>query len=287
MQTANKITQARQAVRQWKAEGLSVGFVPTMGFLHEGHASLIDASVRQNDRTVVSIFVNPIQFSSTEDFAGYPKDFGRDEALCRQAGVDLIFYPAAQEIYPPGFSTFVNMEGLTKELCGRSRPTHFQGVCTVVNKLFNILLPDRAYFGQKDAQQLAVIERMVEDLNMNLAIVGCPTIREADGLAKSSRNAYLSPQEREAARVVSRAVFAGERMVGAGERRSGVVLAAMAEIVQAEPLAEIDYIEAVDARTIEKVETLGGRVLVAVAVLIGKTRLIDNFIADCGDAKAL
>ncbi|MCL2580017.1 MAG: pantoate--beta-alanine ligase [Oscillospiraceae bacterium] len=281
MQTADTIKGVKELTRHWKKSGRTVGFVPTMGFLHEGHLSLIKASIKENDHTVVSIFVNPIQFANSEDFASYPKDFGADEALCKSAGVDLIFYPAADEIYPPGFSTYVRMEGLTAELCGKSRPTHFQGVCTVVSKLLNIVAPDKAYFGQKDAQQLAVISRMALDLDMDTQIIGCPTIREADGLAKSSRNAYLSSKERQAAVVISKAVFGGERMVAQGERNAAAVLTTMRAIIESEPLAKIDYIEAVDAVTIEKIETLCGRVLVAVAVFVGETRLIDNFIASC------
>lgn len=197
MVIADKIEGIRQQVGEWKKAGLSVGLVPTMGYLHEGHKSLIDAARRDNDRVVVSIFVNPMQFAPNEDLESYPRDLEKDAKLCEQAGVDLIFHPQPEEMYAPGFCSYVDMNGLTTELCGKSRPIHFRGVQTVVLKLFHIVTPDRAYFGQKDAQQLAVVRRMVRDLNVGTQIVGCPIIREADGLAKSSRNTYLNEQESE------------------------------------------------------------------------------------------
>ena len=200
MKIVSTIEEVRAQVKEWKKEGLSIGFVPTMGYLHEGHMSLIDAA-GENDRVVVSIFVNPMQFGPTEDLASYPRDLEHDAKLCEEHGVDLIFHPTPEEMYGDQFYSYVDMDVLTKELCGLSRPVHFRGVCTVVTKLFNIVTPDRAYFGQKDAQQLAVIKRMVKDLNMPLTITGCPIIREEDGLAKSSRNTYLSPEERKAALV--------------------------------------------------------------------------------------
>ncbi|MDE6412930.1 MAG: pantoate--beta-alanine ligase, partial [Eubacterium sp.] len=193
------IEEVREQVKQWRAEGLSIGLVPTMGYLHEGHQSLIQKSVEKNDKTVVSIFVNPMQFAPTEDLESYPRDLNADARLCDATGADLIFNPEPEEMYKNGFCSFVDMNGPTAELCGKSRPTHFRGVCTVVNKLFNIVTPDKAYFGQKDAQQLAVIKRMVMDLNIPIEIIGCPIIREADGLAKSSRNTYLNEEERKAA----------------------------------------------------------------------------------------
>ena len=280
MNTTYKIQETKEQIKAWKKNGYSIGFAPTMGYLHEGHQSLIQKSTNENDKTVVSIFVNPMQFAPTEDLSNYPRDLRADTELCERLGVDLIFCPSAEEIYVNDFCTFVDMGGITEELCGKSRPTHFRGVCTVVNKLFNIVTPDRAYFGQKDAQQLAVIRRMARDLNMDAEIISCPIIRELDGLAKSSRNAYLNPEERKAASVLSKAIFEGERLVRSGERRAVNVIAAMKEIIQAEPLTKIDYVEIVDYNSIGKIETIEGRVLTAIAVFIGRTRLIDNFIID-------
>lgn len=276
---AKTVNEVKAQVKEWKSQGLSVGLVPTMGYLHEGHQSLIKRAVAENDRVVVSVFVNPIQFAPNEDLESYPRDLKADRALCEATGADMVFNPEPEEMYAENFTTFVDMTGVTKELCGKSRPTHFRGVCTVVNKLFNIAMPDRAYFGQKDAQQLAVIRRMVRDLNMNLEIVGCPIIREADGLAKSSRNTYLSAEERKAALVLSRAIFEGQRMVKSGEKDGEKVIEAMKAIIEAEPLAKIDYVEMVEWDTIEITRNLSKPVLVAIAVYIGKTRLIDNFIA--------
>jgi len=278
MKTTYKIQEMKVQIKEWQKNGYNIGFIPTMGYLHEGHQSLIQKATNENDKTVVSIFVNPIQFAPTEDLTDYPRDLQADKALCESLGVDLIFCPSAEEMYTSDFCTFVDMDGMTKELCGKSRPTHFRGVCTVVNKLFNIVMPDHAYFGQKDAQQLAVIRKMVKDLNMDVEIISCPIIREADGLAKSSRNIYLSPEERKAARVLSKAVFEGERIVRSGERNSGNVIAAMKEIIQTESLAIIDYVEIVDSHAIKKIDPVKGSVLGAIAVFIGKTRLIDNFI---------
>ena len=278
MLLTDKIQEVRQQIKKWKKEGLTVGFVPTMGYLHEGHGSLMKEAKKQCDKVVVSIFVNPMQFGVNEDLDSYPRDLEADKKLCSGLGVDLIFHPTVEEMYTEGFCSFVDMNGLTKELCGKSRPIHFRGVCTVVNKLFNIVMPDKAFFGQKDAQQLAVIQRMVKDLNMDLDIIGCPIIREDDGLAKSSRNTYLNPEERKAALILSQAIFKGEELVKSGERNADRVVSFMKEILQSEPMAEIDYVEAVSMDTIEKIEFLQGRVLVAMAVKIGKTRLIDNFI---------
>lgn len=280
MQIEKTVAGVKAQVKVWKKEGLSIGLVPTMGYLHEGHKSLIDRAVAENDRVVVSIFVNPIQFGPTEDLESYPRDLKADSLLCEKAGAALIFAPEPSEMYGEDFTTFVDMSGVTAELCGKSRPIHFRGVCTVVNKLFNIAMPDRAYFGQKDAQQLAVIRRMVRDLNMNLEIVGCPIIREADGLAKSSRNTYLSAEERQAALVLSRAIKTGQAMVQAGEKDGEKVLAAMRQLISEEPLARIDYVEMVKWDTIEIHHRVDCPVLVAIAVFIGKTRLIDNFIQE-------
>ena len=277
MKIVSTIEEVRAQVKEWKKEGLSIGFVPTMGYLHEGHMSLIDAA-GENDKVVVSIFVNPMQFGPTEDLASYPRDLEHDAKLCEEHGVDLIFHPTPEEMYGDQFYSYVDMDVLTKELCGLSRPVHFRGVCPVVTKLFNIVTPDRAYFGQKDAQQLAVIKRMVKDLNMPLTITGCPIIREEDGLAKSSRNTYLSPEERKAALVLSRSIFLGKEMVEKGERDCKRILAAMTEEIEKEPLAKIDYVKIVDLDTMQQVEKIDRGILAAIAVYIGKTRLIDNFM---------
>lgn len=274
------IEEVRAQVKAWRAEGLTVGLVPTMGYLHEGHQSLIARSVAENDRTVVSDFVNPIQFGPTEDLATYPRDIERDAALCESTGANLIFHPEADEMYAPDFCTYVDMDHLTKGLCGKTCPIHFRGVCTVVSKLFHIVQPDRAYFGQKDAQQLAVIRRMVRDLNMPLTIVGCPIIREEDGLAKSSRNTYLSAEERKAALCLSRGLNKGKAAVEAGETDAEKVKAIITAEIEAEPLSRIDYVEIVDWNNLEPVSSTEGSILAAVAVYIGKTRLIDNFIIE-------
>ncbi len=278
MKIAYTVEDVKSQVRQWKKEGLTVGLVPTMGYLHEGHESLIKRAVAENDRVVVSVFLNPTQFAPNEDLASYPRDFEADTKLCEGAGAALVFHPEPSEMYAEDACTFVDMTAVTKELCGKSRPIHFRGVCTVVNKLMNISMADRAYFGQKDAQQLAVIRRMVRDLNMNVEVVGCPIIREADGLAKSSRNTYLSEEERKAGLVLSQAVKLGQKLVAEGEKSAAAVTGAMSELISAEPLAKIDYVSMVSWDSIEPVETIEGPVLVAMAVYIGKTRLIDNFI---------
>lgn len=278
MQIVKTVEDVRRQVKVWREQGLSVGLVPTMGYLHEGHKSLIDRAVEQNDCVVVSVFVNPIQFGPTEDLATYPRDLEHDAAICEEAGADLIFHPQPEEMYYDDFCTYIDMDSLTKGLCGKTRPTHFRGVCTVVGKLFHIVGPDRAYFGQKDAQQLAVIRRMVRDLNFPLQIVGCPIVREEDGLAKSSRNTYLSPEERKAAVILHKGLTKGEEMVKAGERDARKVKKAICDIIASEPLAKIDYVDIVDFDNIQEKEVLEGSVLAAVAVYIGKTRLIDNFI---------
>ena len=275
MKIVGTVKEVREQVKEWKKQGLSVGFVPTMGYLHEGHKSLMDAARKGNDKVVVSIFVNPMQFGPTEDLATYPRDLNHDAALCESAGVDLIFHPEAEEMYEKDFCSFVDMTGLTEGLCGKTRPIHFRGVCTVVNKLFNIVTPDHAYFGQKDGQQLAVIKRMVRDLNMDIEIVGCPIVREEDGLAKSSRNTYLSPEERKAALILSKTVALGKELAKT-EKDANKVVEAMKKNIETEPLAKIDYVEAVDALSMAPVEKLAGTCMLAMAVYIGKTRLIDN-----------
>ena len=279
MKIVKTVEEVRQEVKAWRKEGLTVGLVPTMGFLHEGHKSLIDRAVAENDRVVVSDFVNTTQFGAGEDLESYPRDLYRDAELCREAGASLLFNPEPEEMYAQDACTMVDMSGdLTTELCGRTRPIHFRGVCTVVSKLFNIVAPDRAYFGQKDAQQLAVIRRMVRDLNFDIEIVGCPIIREEDGLAKSSRNTYLNSEERKAALVLSRAVAKGRAMAEAGEKDADKIVAEMTDCINQEPLARIDYVKAVNAETIVPVSVMEPPVLMAMAVYVGKTRLIDNFI---------
>ena len=277
MRIVESIKDVRATVKEWKAKGLKVGFVPTMGYLHEGHESLIRKASEENDRVVVSIFVNPIQFGPKEDLSTYPRDLDRDSKVCKSAGADIIFHPENEEMYFKDFSTFVDMNGLTDGLCGKSRPTHFRGVCTVVTKLFNIVAPDRAYFGEKDAQQLAVIKRMVRDLNIDIEIIGCPIVREKDGLAKSSRNTYLSVEERNAATILNKSLTLAKEKIQAGERDSEVIIKLIQEVINSEKLARIDYIEVVDSLSMEKVERIEKSVLVAIAVFIGKTRLIDNF----------
>lgn len=278
MQVVKTISEVREIVSSWRKEGLSVGLVPTMGFLHEGHQSLIEKSVSQNDRTVVSVFVNPIQFGPNEDLEAYPRDLEHDKALVEKAGGDLIFHPEPSEMYPGHFTSFIDTTETTELLCGAVRPIHFRGVCTVVGKLFNIVCPDRAYFGQKDAQQLATIRRFVRDLNFHVEIIPCPIIREEDGLAKSSRNTYLSPEERQAALILSKSLRLGREAIEKGEDNPQRVINIIKENLSTEPLARIDYVEIVDFENIQRVEKIEGETLVAIAVYIGKTRLIDNFI---------
>jgi pantoate--beta-alanine ligase len=277
MQVVTTIKEVREIVGNWKKEGKSVGFVPTMGYLHEGHGSLITEARKNNDKVAVSIFVNPMQFGPSEDLESYPRDLEKDSAFCESLGADLIFHPEPEEMYHDNFSSYVDMNVLTEELCGLSRPVHFRGVCTVVNKLFNIVQPDRAYFGQKDAQQLAIIKHMVEDLNMNVEVIGCPIVREDDGLAKSSRNTYLSEEERKAALILSKTIFLGQKLVEEGERDAVKLVEIMKQNIETEPLAKIDYVKAVDGLTMQQVTEIKEPTLVAMAVYIGKTRLIDNF----------
>ena len=250
----DKINELRDRVKGWKSQGLKVGFVPTMGYLHEGHESLIKRASEENDKVVVSIFVNPIQFGPKEDLSTYPRDLERDSKVCEGAGADIIFHPKSEEMYFEDFSTFVDMNGLTSGLCGKSRPTHFRGVCTVVTKLFNIVSPDRAYFGEKDAQQLAIIKRMVRDLNIDVEVIGCPIVREKDGLAKSSRNTYLSIEERSAATILSKALNIAREKIKDGERTSSNIISTIKEIIESEKLARIDYIEVVDSFSMEGVD---------------------------------
>ena len=277
MQVTKTVEETRKQIKQWKKEGKTIGLVPTMGFLHEGHASLIRKCREQNDIVVVSDFVNPTQFGPNEDLEAYPRDFERDSKLCESLGADLIFAPSPEDMYHDPHA-YVSIDTLSDTLCGKTRPIHFSGVCSVVTKLFHIVTPDRAYFGQKDAQQLAVIRRMVRDLNFDIEVVGCPIVREADGLAMSSRNTYLNEEERKAALVLSQAVRLGEELIEAGEKNAAVIKEKMIAHIEAEPLAKIDYVEIVDAQSLEPVSEIQGEILSAMAVYIGKTRLIDNFI---------
>lgn len=280
MKIVKTVEEIRNQVKEWRKEGFSIGFVPTMGYLHEGHASLIKKSSENNDKTVVSVFVNPMQFGENEDLDSYPRDIEHDSEIVEESGGDIIFNPEPDEMYKNGFSSFVDMTVLTQELCGLSRPVHFRGVCTVVTKLFNIVKPDRAYFGQKDAQQLAVIKHMVRDLNMDIEIIGCPIVREENGLAKSSRNTYLSDEEKKSALILSKTVFMGIDMVKNGERNCNIILDAMKKNIESEPLARIDYVKIVDLDTMQIIEKIDRPSLCAMAVYIGKTRLIDNFFIE-------
>lgn len=280
MKVVGTVREVRELVKQWKREGLTVGFVPTMGYLHEGHGSLITKARENNDKVVVSIFVNPMQFGPTEDLESYPRDLEKDSKYCESLGADLIFHPEPEEMYHDDFSSYVDMSVLTEELCGLSRPVHFRGVCTVVNKLFNIVQPDRAYFGQKDAQQLAIIKHMVQDLNMDVEVIGCPIIREEDGLAKSSRNTYLSSEERQAALILSKTIKMAEELIAGGEKDANTLVAKMKANIETEPMAKIDYVKAVDGLTMQQVDEIKAPTLIAMAVYIGKTRLIDNTIVD-------
>ena len=276
MKVIKKIDELKDVLKDFKSEGKSIGLVPTMGFLHKGHASLIKKAVEENDIVVVSDFVNPIQFGPNEDLEAYPRDINADSKLCENLGADFIFNPEPSEMYH-NKKAFVDIEGLSDNLCGARRAGHFRGVCTVCTKLFNIVGPNRAYFGQKDAQQLSIIKKLVFDLNIPVEIVACPIVREDDGLAMSSRNTYLSTDERKAALCLSKSIFEGEKMAKEGSSVKEV-LEKMEEIISSEKLAKIDYIQAVDLETIKDVDNFNKDTLVAIAVYIGKTRLIDNFI---------
>ena len=274
---AKTIDEARQIVWQWKAEGLTIGLCPTMGYLHEGHLSLMRASKKDNDRTVASVFVNPMQFGPTEDLAKYPRDFERDCEMLQAEGVDMVFAPEASEMYDEDFCTFVDMTVVSETLCGKSRPVMFRGVCTVLTKLINIVYPNRMYMGKKDGQQLAVVQRMVRDLNFNIEVIGCPTVREDDGLAKSSRNKYLSDADRKSARILPQSLRMAQNAIAAGQRSSAAIIALIKTKIVSEPTAEIDYVEVVDGLTMQPKDQIEDGDLVAIAVRIGDTRLIDNF----------
>lgn len=276
METVTTIEEVRQQVRQWRQNGETIGFVPTMGYLHEGHQSLMAAAREANDRVVVSIFVNPLQFGPHEDLANYPRDLSHDQEVCGAAGVDLIFHPSEAEMYPEGFDTYVEAFGVTGMLEGASRPTHFRGVTTVVSKLFNIVTPEDAYFGQKDAQQVAVIRQMVRDLNIPVTIHPCPIIREADGLAKSSRNVYLSSEERQEALSLNKALIIAKEALNEGQTSAPKIIGQLIRSFTFYPSAEIDYIKMVDPVTLTDLQEVADEVLILLAVRIGKTRLIDN-----------
>lgn len=280
MRVIETIDELKALVRSQKSMGKTIGFVPTMGYLHEGHISLMRMSVQHNDFTIMSIFVNPTQFGPNEDFERYPRDMEKDTNLAKSAGVDVIFAPSVKEMYPDGYKTYVSVEGITDVLCGKSRPGHFRGVTTIVNKLFNIVEPHKAYFGQKDAQQVAVIKKMVRDLNMNLEIVTCPIVREGDGLAMSSRNVYLSDEERKSAVILSKALVEASILIENGEIKKDDIITYITDRISSEKKAVIDYVEVVDADTLECVDILKGTILIALAVKFGNTRLIDNVILE-------
>lgn len=278
MKISGSIKETRDMVKEWKAQGLSVALVPTMGYLHEGHKSLMERARKENDKVVVSIFVNPMQFGPNEDLDAYPRDLERDSKICEAAGVDWIFHPEVSEMYGPDFHGFVDMTVLPEKLCGASRPVHFKGVQTVVTKLFHIIPAQRAYFGQKDAQQLAIIRRMVIDLDFDIEIIGCPIIREEDGLAKSSRNTYLSEEERRQAVILNESLNDAMQAIEAGEKDAAKVKEIITAKLSTCPLAKIDYVEVVSFDNIQPIEKIEGAVLIAIAVYIGTTRLIDNRI---------
>lgn len=270
VETISEMKQVRRALKE------PVGFVPTMGYLHEGHISLVRAAKAENKSVVVSIFVNPTQFGPKEDLSKYPRDLKRDLAMLEKVGTDVVFFPVDKEMYPPGYDTWVDVDKLTKRLEGASRPTHFHGVTTIVTKLFNIVEADNAYFGQKDAQQALVIQKMAKDLNMNVRVIVCPTVREPDSLAMSSRNVYLTPEQRKQATVLHRSLTLAKDLYTKGERNATKIQQQMTELIQKEPLAVIDYISIASPDTLEELETIQGKALVSMVVKFGNTRLLDN-----------
>ncbi|MHB1127648.1 MAG: pantoate--beta-alanine ligase [Bacillota bacterium] len=280
MEIIGQIDLLRDFLDKHRQEGKVIGFVPTMGYFHQGHITLMDRAREECQVVVVSIFVNPTQFAANEDLDKYPRDLERDLSMAREAGVDCIFVPDVQEMYPQGYATYVDVERLTGNLCGRSRPNHFRGVTTVVSKLFHIVGPHKSYFGQKDAQQVLVIRRMVRDLNIPVEVITVPTAREEDGLAMSSRNVYLSPLEREHAVVLFRSLHMAQKMVTSGERNAKKIISTMQEMISAFPETSIDYIEICNTDDLEPIDLLRGEVLIALAVRIGATRLIDNIILE-------
>ncbi len=276
MRIVNTIREARSASRAAHRDGKRIGLVPTMGALHAGHLSLVRAAKAQSDVVVVSIFVNPTQFGPNEDYAKYPRTFDRDCQMLEKEGIDMVFPPSVEEMYPPGAITYVTVEGLSEKLCGKSRPGHFRGVTTVVSKLFNSVEPDKAFFGQKDAAQVVIIRRMVRDMNLPVEIVVCPIVREPDGLAMSSRNAYLDAQQRKSALVLSRSLRRVEEMFSQGERDAAKLISVGKSTIADDPSVRLDYFEIVDPDNLGPVQTISGKALVAVAAFVGTTRLIDN-----------
>ena len=275
------VAELKTIIRSARAAGKTIGVVPTMGYLHEGHLTLMRKARAEQGVVIATIFVNPLQFGPQEDYAVYPRDLKRDSVMAETTGIDVLFAPSVDEMYPAGNGrtlTFVDVEQITTKLCGASRPGHFRGVATVVAKLLNITEADVGYFGQKDAQQVTVIRRMVDDLNMNVKIVAVPIVREADGLALSSRNQYLSPDERQAALVLSKSLVRVQELLQLGEKESGQILAVMNDLISREPLARIEYISIVDPTALEPLQQISGPALIALAVKFGKTRLIDNLI---------
>ncbi|MCK5226432.1 MAG: pantoate--beta-alanine ligase [Planctomycetes bacterium] len=283
MKISETIKSVRELVNTARKAGKKIGFVPTMGALHIGHISLIEEAVKQCDFVAVSIFVNPTQFSVGEDFQKYPRPLQADLEICKKAGVDVVFAPSIKEMYPNENLTWVNVEKITEPLCGKSRHGHFRGVATVCTKLFNIVVPDFAYFGQKDAQQAAVIKQMISDLNMPVEIVVCPTVREKDGLAVSSRNQYLSRQHKKDATLIYKSLQKCQQMILAGEEDVSVIIDGIGQILSQSPAIEIEYISVVDAQTLQNLTKISGKVLVAIAVKIGSTRLIDNILVDTNE----
>jgi pantoate--beta-alanine ligase len=278
MEIIERIKEMKTFSSKARQEGKTIAFVPTMGFFHEGHLNLMREGRKRCDLVIVSLFVNPTQFGPSEDFQKYPRNFERDRKMAEEVGVDLLFAPLSKEMYPPDHQTVVRVEKVTRGLCGRSRPTHFQGVATVVTMLFNIVMPHIAIFGEKDFQQLATIRQMVKDLHMDVKTIGMPTVREADGLAMSSRNIYLRPEERQAALSLHRSLKRAEQLLQKGERKAEKILKEMEGIVLSEPLVKIDYIQVCNPTTLEDLIEIEGDVVIALAAYVGKTRLIDNLI---------
>jgi pantoate--beta-alanine ligase len=278
MKVIRKLTEMQRTAESLRLQGKRIALVPTMGFLHEGHLSLMREGRKRADVVVASVFVNPTQFGPQEDLEAYPRDFDRDEKLMRGVGVDFVFYPTVEEIYPEGYQTYVIVERVTRGLCGASRPVHFRGVATVVTKLFNVVKPHVALFGDKDFQQRVVIQRMVEDLNFDVEVLGCPTVRESDGLAMSSRNAYLSPQERGEAPALKRSLEEARTLFQAGERRAQLLMDKVRLSLSLHPLIKLDYLHVCDSRTLEDVAVIRKEAVLVIAAFLGKTRLIDNIV---------
>jgi len=285
MKTFSAVPDMRSEVRTQKARGKTVGLVPTMGYLHEGHLSLIRGSIRQMDYTVASVFVNPAQFAPNEDLQQYPRDMKRDSDLLEKEGVNSLFAPGDDQMYPQGFGTYVEVVDMQHKLCGRSRPAHFRGVCTVVLKLFNIIEPDAAFFGQKDAQQAIIIRKMVRDLNLDVKIEVMPIVRDEQGLALSSRNAYLSPELKKQALSLSASLKEAQNMIESGERTAEKIIRRMKKIIGSEPSARIDYVEVVDTDNLDPLKKIDDQALIAVAVFFEKVRLIDNFMFESKEKK--